>query len=331
MVTVQDFDVALVERGASGARRSDYRRVLARLAASLKLKSLFEADGADLNAYLAAQATIGHAPSTLRKERQMILSFFTWAYETDRISADALIELRSTVSPQGATGRACPQPYTAKELRKFRHAIAVRWPTMDCVRAERFVRRWKNGASPYSRIRKHAIRLQLDAIVALALHGGLRRGEILALHLDDMHHDNAYIVVWSGKRWQSSNREVPFTDEARVSVKAWLEFRASMGVDHEHPWLNLWSAKSAREPIKPDAFAKLLSSYVGPGLSYRRLRHTCAVSWLRAGMELWEAQQLLGHADLKNTLPYGEAVETDLEARIESLQGPFSEALASAA
>jgi integrase len=325
---LEDFEAALGAQGVSEARKRDHLRILRQFNASIAPRSIQDAKGPDLADYLSQKRDEGYAPNTLRKERQMALSFFAWAYETDRIGPEALISMRATVSPQGATSRIRPQPYSVEELRKFRGEIDERWPLMDYARAEKFATRWKNGVTPYSRIRKHAIRRQLDAAIALALHCGLRRREIFALHLNDMHYDNAYIVVWSGERWNSAHREVPFTDEARAAVEAWLEFRALMGVEHEHPWLNLWAAKSAREPIKPDAFAKLLASYASAELSYRRLRHTCAISWLKAGMTLWEVQRLLGHADLKDTLPYGEALRTDLEGRVERLQEPFSHALA---
>jgi integrase len=282
----------------------------------------------DLAAYLAQKTEAGFAPNTLRKERQMALSFFTWAHETGRVSAENLIAMQSVVSPQGATSRSRPENYSPKELRFFCEVINARWPLMDDARAQKFARRWRNGDTPYSRIRKHAIRLQLDAVISLALHGGLRRREIFALHVDDLHYDNAYIVVWSGERWSSSYREVPYTEEARAAVRAWLDFRACMGVKHDAPWLNLWAAKTAREPIGSDAFAKLLSAYADRSLNYRRLRHTCGIAWLKAGMKLWEVQRFLGHASLRDTLPYGEAVETSLQGRVERRQGSFSEALA---
>jgi integrase/recombinase XerC len=330
MNVLSDFERNLEHNGVSQVRRRDHLRVLRQVANFLAPATLTTANAENLTAYLAERNEAGYAPNTLRKERQMALSFFTWAHETGQVSAETLIAMQSVVSPQGATSRSHPKRYLPKELRFFREVINTRWPLMDDERARKFARRWQKGDTPYSRIRKHAIRLQLDAVISLALHGGLRRREIFALHVDDLHYDNAYIVVWSGERWNSSYREVPYTEEARSAVRAWLDFRACMGVKHGAPWLNLWAAKTAREPIKADAFAKLLSAYVAPSLSYRRLRHTCGIAWLKAGMKLWEVQRLLGHASLRDTLPYGEAVETSLQGRIERHQGSFSRALAAA-
>ncbi len=328
MDVLRDFGLDLEHKGVSQARQRDHLRVLRQIAAFLAPAALTTASAENLTAYLAERNEAGYAPNTLRKERQMVLSFLTWAHETGRVSAENLLAMQSVVSPQGATSRSRPENYSSKELRFFREVINTRWPLMDDARARKFARRWENGDTPYSRIRKHAIRLQLDAVISLALHCGLQRREIFALHVDDLHYDNAYIVVWSGERWHSSHREVPYTEEARAAVRAWLDFRACMGVKHDSPWLNLWAAKTAREPLGPDTFAKLLSAYVDPSLSYRRLRHTCGIAWLKAGMKLWEVQRFLGHASLRDTLPYGEAVETSLQARVERRQGSFSEALA---
>lgn len=329
MALIENFAEELRVRGVSAPRRRDHLRVLRRLDAFLAPNSIDRAGAEDLSAFLARDEGAGKAPGTLRKERQMALSFFSWAAERNRLNPQTLMKMRAIVVPNGSSASLRPQPYSPKELRSFRRAIDARWPIpSDEDRALRFVERWKRGVTPYPRIRKHAIRLQLDAIIALALHGGLRRREIFALDVDDMHYDNAYIVVWAAERFASTVREVPFTETARDAVRAWLEFRARMGVGHQRPWLNLWADKTAHEPIKADAFAKLLASYVTPGLSYRRLRHTCAISWLKAGMTLWEVQRLLGHAQIKDTLPYAEALKTDLEGRIGNLQTPFSRALA---
>lgn len=328
MDLIENFAEELETRGISTARRRDHLRVLRRLNAFLAPDSLDSARPEDLGAFLSRNKDAGKAPGTLRNERQMALSFFAWAAERNRVSAQTVMAMRTAAPSHGSSASLRPHPYSAKDLRRFRQTKDARWPIpADLDRAHRFVERWRRGTTPYPRIRKHAIRLQVDAIVSLALHCGLRSREIFALAVDDMHYDNAYIVVWSGERFKSQVREVPFADAARNSVKAWLEFRALMGVDHTRPWLSLWAAKTAREPIKRGAFGRLLSSYVASDLSYRRLRHTCAMAWLKAGMTLWEVQQLLGHARLKDTLPYGEAMKVDLEGRIDRLQAPFSHVL----
>jgi len=129
-------------------------------------------------------------------------------------------------------------------------------------------------------VRAHAINLQLDAVIKLALTCGLRRGEIFGCRVDDVHPDNAYVIV-------------PRRDG---TVRG----------------LNLWSVDKLGQPMSSDAFEKLLRTYIGRGWSFRRLRDTCAVEWLRAGLAIWDLQELLGHRTMKDTLPYMEAARGDV-------------------
>jgi integrase len=70
------------------------------------------------------------------------------------------------------------------------------WPLLDRDEASSWISRWNRGISPYSRVQLPAIRLQLDAIIALGLQCGLRRGEVLRPHGEVMHPDNADVVAW---------------------------------------------------------------------------------------------------------------------------------------
>jgi integrase len=77
-----------------------------------------------------------------------------------------------------------PRPYTRNELRALQATLDERWPKLPHEDAEKWLPRFSEGRSPYSRVRVHAISTQLDAIIALALHMGLRRSEIFKLTVD---------------------------------------------------------------------------------------------------------------------------------------------------
>jgi hypothetical protein len=143
-----------------------------------------------------------------------------------------------------------------------------------------------------------------------------------------MHYDNAYVVVWDGGvPWSGNWRDVPYTDAARAPIAAWLEFRALVRPDHGRVWLNLWEARSIRQPMKHDAFDKLLRTYVGEGWTLKRLRDTCAVTWVRAGLPLEHLRQLLGLATLEAVLPYAALVGGSVERKMQRLDPAFSSAL----
>ena len=179
MSSLSSFEAHLAASGVSEARRRYLLRFLRDLADIIGGRSLTDANGADLGAMLARRSEQGYAPNTLRKERYMALSYFNWAYQAGHISADVL-PLRAVKSPAASTGSARPVPYSSKELRKLRETLDTRWPKLSVPEATKRVTRWREGVTPYRRIRTHAIRLQLNAVVALCLHGGLRRGELRA-------------------------------------------------------------------------------------------------------------------------------------------------------
>src|SRR5579859_3768962 len=104
-----------------------------------------------------------------------------------------------------------PQPCTRSQLRALQAILGERWPKLPREEAEKWLPRYSEGRSPYNRVRVHAIRLQIDAIVALALQMGLRRSEIFRLSVNDVHFDNAGAVVRDRSGSYDNAREVPIT------------------------------------------------------------------------------------------------------------------------
>lgn len=220
---------------------------------------------------------------------------------------------------------AMANPYTRTELRTLRWTLDEKWPTLKGEEETYWISRCQRGISPYSRIRTHAIRLQLDAIICLALDCGLRRSEILGLTEKWMHYDNLGVVVRrSAGSLEGAHREVPYIKRVRKTIRRWVEFRASLGAEHDSPWLSLWNQETLSQPLSPDAFNRLLRTYVGAEWSYRRLRDTCAVAWLNAGLPLDHVRRLLGLASLEATLPYASLAKGTLERRMHRVEETFS-------
>ena len=214
------------------------------------------------------------------------------------------------------------QPYNRPALAAIRAALDERWPLLE---DDYWIDRWQRGVSPYSRVRSHAIRLQLDVIIALALQCGLRRSEIRRLTEPSMHYDNAYVVVWEEPGpWDAAHRGVPYSQRVRHILWRWLEFRSLIDPSHDSPWLNLWSSETASQPLGHDAFNRLLRVYVSPECSYRRLRDTCAVGWLNAGLPVEHVRRLLGVESLEATLPYARHARGTLERRMERVEPRFA-------
>jgi site-specific recombinase XerD len=321
------FEDALAADAVSESRRAAYRRFLRDLQSWLAPRPLTEVTADDLDRYLDSKLAEGFHPNTVRNWRNLARRYFGWAYHRGDLPAETLLAIRGVQAPRGSSSRTAPRPYARKELEALRGTLEERWPLLPPDEATRYVRRWLAGRGRYSRVRRHAIRLQLEAVIALALHAGLRRRELVAMHIDDLSDENAYIVVWEGDRWGSDARPVPFTDEGRQRIGCWLAFRAELQPEHSSPWLNLWCDRTAREPMSPETLEKLLPTYLGKGWTLSRLRHTCGVTWLQAGLSVWELQRLLGHRSPADTFPYAQAVRIDLERRVDRLSATFSNEL----
>jgi hypothetical protein len=155
--------------------------------------------------------------------------------------------------------RANPRPYRLSELRARREAVAFRWQQLPGDESLFWLRRYSTGRSPYSRVRSHVIRTQLDAVIVLALQLGLRRHEIRGLDVDAVHYDNAHVMV--GK-WQTPRfRTVPFTASARDSLQAWIVTRHFLGPQTRALWLNTYTCgpRLNSDPSAPGATGTLFN------------------------------------------------------------------------
>jgi integrase len=285
-----------------------------------------EAADIELRAWLASLLTGGMMPSTVNWYQRMAMEFYNWAWRGRLISAEHLMRLRSVGPPRGSNNRT-PRPYSRKELALLWKQLDAHWPYGKPLSITRFI----NGNIPhYTRIRKHTTRLQLDAIIDLALVCGLRRGEILALSANDIHWDNKYIVV-HGKRVDQNEkiREVPYAQTTRTAVHAWLRWRALLDSESTSIWLKTHGHNSGRAALDPGALTSLMSSFGGWEL--HRLRHTAATERLRAGMPIEHLQRFLGHSTLQQTLAYAKLVRGDIHKSAAATEEEFQRAIRRAA
>jgi site-specific recombinase XerD len=300
----------------SPERRRQQLQLLRSLEATLDGRSLLECTGDEFAAFAGDIKASGLHVNTVRKKLNMIRPFFSWAYATQKITADQYLAIRAVKNPRGSTGRSKPDPYTKAELQAFWPKLAAALPLLpESGRGSRSLTRFLAQQGGWNgHLYRHAMRLQIDAMVHLAFDCGLRRTEIFDLSLADLHYDNEYIVVF-GKAdpntGQQKVRSVPFTTEARESVKRWLEFRAWMRPLHDRPWLSCFG-RAYRNPMWFTRFKDLLQTTVGPEYRWHRFRHTCATHWLRSGVELEVVSRLLGHSTLQQTLAYAKIVKDDI-------------------
>lgn len=310
--------------GLSENRKRNQRRVLESLARLASKSDPAFCEAGDVRTYLAKEVADGRHPNTVAKKLKMIRPFFKWAFDAGVVNGDTLMAIQSVKAPNGS-GDQTPKPYSLKELRQFRDQLDARWPLVEDMWWKRFER----GQSRYKRVASEVMRRQIEAVVALALHCGLRQTEIFNLTLDDMHPDNAYVVV--RQRAQVANgkdkvREVPYTDSAREAVRAWLTIRGNLRPPHDRPWIVAVCNVPEGDWLKPmshDRFRELLRKCVGEGWRLHRFRHTSATAWLRAGVRIELVSRHLGHSRVTQTLGYAELVREDVQQAVEKNQRAF--------
>lgn len=292
-------------------------------------KPAIECGATEMRAYLSHLLDQDLSPNTISQRATMLRTFFGWAFDVGLVSGDTLMAVKRVPDPKGASRQNKPNPYTPKELKQFWADLDKTWPYVT----DRSLKMWRNGTSQYRNIWRHGMRLQLEAIIRLALDCGMRRNEIFGASLDDLHPDNFYIVV-HGKRETvrvEKVREVPFTKQARVAVERWLNFRSELlrrgkVKDCDAVWLSLRNPRPLK-PMRQRRFDTIVATF-GP---YRlhRLRHTCATNWLRAGVEIEVVSRMLGHSNITQTLGYAEIIREDIHAAMHKHEDAF-EALANA-
>jgi site-specific recombinase XerD len=305
----------------SAQRRKDQLKEL-RAFATFAGKPIEQCTADDFSRYLGHLASLRPKlnPNTIAKKANMIRPFFRFGFQIGVISADTHMRVKEVPNPKESRKRGLPRPYNQRELRQLWADLDREFPEVE----ERWWRRWKKGTSRYPRIFLHVYRLQITAIIRLALDCGLRREEIFNLTIDDAHPDNAGVAVHEGKG--GKDRQVPYTDEAREAVRAWLKVRRLFRPNHKRMWLSVMpnqpgGERMVRRPASFESFEKFLRK-VG-AYELHRLRHTCATNWVRSGMPIHIVKDLLGHEDIQQTLLYTKIIDDDLQKAVEQHQGAF--------
>jgi site-specific recombinase XerD len=256
-------------------------------------------------------------PSTVGQYVKRVRAFYTWAKEARLIDANQLWEIREVRLPRNEPDYGRPRPYTQTELAQLRREIDAAFPYVD----PKWWERYRKGQSRYRRVSSEVMRYMVEAIVALALQCGLRRMEIFTLEMDAMHPDNEGIVVL---RKGGVTREVPYTEDARETIRRWFEVRSLINPPHDRPWI--FAHRETRNWEAPLGFAsyrEILPSRLETRWEMHRLRHTCATNWLRSGMKLELVSELLGHSSLSQTLRYAKLVNSDIKRSIKANEARF--------
>ena len=268
------LEMMAVERAASPHTLAAYSRDLADAETGIS-GGLMAAGDAAVEAWYADLGARGLSPATQARRRAAVRQFYRFALGEGWRADDPS---RRLDAPK--LGRSLPKSLSREEIERLLAAAAAR-----------------DGAAG----------LRLVALVELAYASGLRVSELLALKVEAVRRDPAWLIV-RGKG--GKERLAPLNASAREAIKAWLAARdASLKPGTpESPWL--FPSPDGRRHLTPRRFAQLLDqAAVEAGLDPARvsphvLRHAFATHLLEGGADLRVVQTLLGHTDIGTTQIY---------------------------
>ena len=170
----------------------------------------------------------------------------------------------------------------------------------------------------------HETRDRLEALYVLAIHTGLRQGELLGLKWDDvdLEDDSLQVrrtlaitksgLVFSFPKTTGSRRSVKLTSKATKALKSHLE-RQLAEIDGVGSLWNPGDADGlifasetgeplARRAVTKQKFKPLLRRAGLPEIRFHDLRHTCATLLLTRNVNPKIVSEMLGHATIAITL-----------------------------
>lgn len=280
---IQEFAEHLgLERHLSVNTVAAYRRDLTQLAGFLHRggSSLGAADPERLRRFLARQATLGYARSSIARRVGAFRTFFRWAAARHRIPQD----------PSVLLGRPKVVNRLPTVLRPREAAALAEAPTSA------------EGAD--LEVFERAVILRDRAVLELLYGSGLRVGEVAGLTLDRLDLDRGRALVL-GKG--SKEREVPLSDFAVDAVAGYLRNgRGEMAGDASSGELFFNRRKRPFTDRDIRAMVERYAEHLLPGrrVTPHTLRHSFATHLLEGGADIRAVQELLGHSSVATTQRY---------------------------
>jgi site-specific recombinase XerD len=151
------------------------------------------------------------------------------------------------------------------------------------------------------------------ALVAFAIHTGLRRSEQFGLKWQYVDIENRILTIPRSKSGET--RHVPLNDQAVAILKALTSWMTS-------PWV--FPSSNPSRPLDAQnfynrVFLPALEKAEIQDVVWHTLRHTFASRLVMAGVDLRTVQELMGHKDITMTLRYSHLSPSHLKDAVQRL------------
>lgn len=270
-------------------------------------------------------SAVGHtgAPAlsaaTINRILTGIAGFYEWAIASEMFDGVNPIERRPDPAWRRVGER--HQPFTGEASRQVaqRRVLKVRQP-----------RRLPRPLSDehVDALFSHLAGLRDHAMLLLMLNGGLRPGEVLCLHLEDIAYGRRRVLVRvrddhpGGVRPKSRSERVVdlFDAETLAAVSEYVMHVRPADADSVFVFLVGGNKARRCEPLSYGALARLFARAATragirePWVTPHALRHTHATRMWEAGMRELTLQRRLGHASVESTRLYTRVSDREVAA-----------------
>jgi site-specific recombinase XerD len=249
------------------------------------------------------------APETINRILAAVSSFYEYAILSDQLDCDNPIAQRPDPHRQRVPDRHRP----------FMDGASQQRPVRRSVRVKTVQRLPRPMSDEHVAALLAALRCQRDrALIRLMLDGGLRPGETLGLHLDDIAYGRRRVVIRhrndhpKGVRAKSRTERVVDLYEPATLAAVNTYVITERPVEADNPFVFLVGGHGHRrlEPLSYPALAKLFARACEragirqPWMTPHSLRHTHATRMWEGGMRELSLQKRLGHASPESTRLY---------------------------
>lgn len=161
--------------------------------------------------------------------------------------------------------------------------------------------------------------------MVLALHTGMRRGELLGLEWSRVDLKTDTVVLEATHTKSAKRRHIPLNRMARSAVLHRANFRAthcpaSLFVFCDQGWQRIKNVRRSFDSAVRQA--GLMDFHI------HDLRHTCAAWLVNAGVPMPEIRDLLGHFCVSMTEEYAHLAPENVRAAVAVLDSPSRSSLA---
>jgi integrase len=227
---------------------------------------------------------------------------------------------RAELQDWQARKRQINKPATVNRIMcRLRHMFnkAVEWELLDKSPMERLKFLPENNArlrylsmEECKRLLDACVIPHMRALATLALHTGMRRGEILNLRFDDIDFASGHIIIRDSKNGQP--RHIPMDSTVRELLSGYIP---TSGSSHVFP-----SASGGRLSTVQKAFRNARTRAGMPGLHFHDLRHTFASQWMMSGGDLYVLKEILGHKSITMTQRYAHLSPAFKQAMVDRME-----------